>query len=228
MFPTLVNTAAVLIGSLIGLSFHGRLSSRFKRILFQAIGLSVAIIGMKEALKTQDVPFLAFSMILGGLVGEWINIEEQLKCLGNRCKSLFNQENDSTFTEGFVYASLLFCVGALTVVGTFQAGVNGNGDLLYTKSVLDGHVAIFLAGAMGVGVALSAGTILLVQGTLTLLFMAFGAGLPEPVLTEVSAAGGLLIMGIALNLLEIAEIKVGNLMPGMLFAGMFIWIKTLL
>ncbi|MDX9753514.1 MAG: DUF554 domain-containing protein [bacterium] len=226
LLPTFVNTLAVLAGAGLGLWLHGRMSARFKTVLFQAIGLATAIIGIQMAIPTREVPLLALSMILGGLLGEWLNIEENLKRLGDRMQSLWGGEG-SAFTEGFVYASLLFCVGAMTVVGTFQAGVQGNGDLIYTKSLMDGHVAIFLAGAMGAGVLASAGTVLVVQGLLTVLFLLCGAGFPAPVIAEIGAAGGLLIMGIAINLLEIGHVKVGNLLPSMAFIAIFVWLKLL-
>ncbi|HXK95774.1 MAG TPA: DUF554 family protein, partial [bacterium] len=129
------------------------------------------------------------------------------------------------FIDGFVNASLLFCVGAMSVVGSFRAGVEGNGDILYTKSMLDGHAAIFLAGAMGAGVMASAVSVLGFQGGLTLLFIAFGRGLPDFVIREVGAAGGLLIVGISINLLDVGKIRAGNLLPAMLLAGILAWMQ---
>lgn len=224
LFPTVVNAVAILLGSLIGLSFHGRVSERYRTILFQAIGLVTGMIGIQYAIQTREVPLLAFSMILGGLLGEWLNIEAFLHSLGDTFQRWMGHR-ESQFTEGFVYASLLFCIGAMAIVGSFQAGVERKGDLLYTKSLLDGHVAIFLAGAMGAGVMLSALTVFVVQGVLTLLFLAIGSGLPANILTEISAAGGLLIMGISINLLEIGTIRLGNLLPSMFFAGLLVWGK---
>ncbi len=224
MTPTLVNTLAVLLGSLIGLLLHERISDRFKVVLFQTIGLATIVIGMRDALRTEHVPVLALSMILGGLTGEGLNIEGRLESAGGYLKRLMHFEGDPQFIEGFVYASLLFCTGAMTILGTLRAGVEGNGEILYTKSVLDGHAAIFLAGAMGAGVMVSAVTILIFQGGLTLIFMGIGEKLPEYVVTEVGAAGGLLILAISINLLGIGKIRVGNLLPSMLFAGILIWI----
>lgn len=221
MFPTLVNAIAVFAGSAIGLWAHGRVPERFRTIMFQAIGLVTLLIGFRDALQTQNIPMLALSMIFGGLLGEALDIEKQLGRIGEGLKHLFAKDGDSSFVDGFVYASLLFCIGAMTVVGTFRAGVEGDGEIIYTKSLLDGHVSIFLAGAMGAGVMASALTVLGVQGALTLIFMAAGRGLPPEVISEVAAAGGLLIVGIGLSLLDVVKVRLGNLLPGMFFAGVF-------
>ncbi len=228
MIPTIVNTIAVLTGASIGLLFHHRLSDRFRTILFQAIGLATIAIGLKDTLKTEDIPILALSMIVGALIGEWLNIEAFLESLGATLKRWSGRESDSQFIDGFVFSSILFCAGALTVVGTFEAGVQGIGDKIYVKSILDGHASIFLAGAMGAGVMASAATVLVFQSALTLLFMFWGMGLPEYVITEVAAVGGLLIIGISINLMELGHVRVGNLLPGMFFAGLFVWIKHLI
>ncbi len=228
MLPTIVNTIAVLIGAGIGLLFHSWLHERYRRILFQGIGLATLLIGLTEALKTQEMLLLAFSMILGGFLGEWINIEERLEAAGEWLKNHVGNPDDPEFIDGYVYASLLFCVGALAVVGSFRAGVQGDGTLLYTKSLLDGHAAIFLAGAMGAGVMASAVSVLVFQGFLTLVFMLWGGNLPEYVITEVGASGGLLIVGISINLLELGHIRLGNLLPAMLFAGLFAAIKPII
>ena len=225
MISTLVNTLAVLLGAAVGLGLHGRITDRFRIILFQSIGLITLIIGLRDALKTEDIPLLALSLILGALIGEGLNIEGRLESVGAILKRWMRVEGDSQFIEGFVAASLLFCTGAMTVVGTLKAGVEGNGEIIYTKSLLDGHAAVFLAGAMGAGVMASAATVLFFQGGLTLMFMLVGANLPDFVITEIGAAGGLLIVGISINLLNIGKVRVGNLMPGMLFAGLLIWIR---
>jgi len=225
LLPTLVNALAVLMGSAIGLLLHGRLSNRFREILFQAIGLATVVIGMRDALATNHIPILALSMILGALAGEGLNLEGRLESLGGLLQRRLYPRGDGEFIQGFVTAGLLFCVGAMTVVGALRAGVGGNGEIYYTKSLLDGHAAVFLAGALGAGVMASAGCVLCVQGGLTLLFMIVGANLPDYVVREVGAAGGLMILAISINLLGIGKVRVGNLLPGMLFAGVFIWFK---
>ena len=162
----------------------------------------------------------------GALLGETLNLESHLENAGKHLQRLTRRDRQEGFVEGFVYASLLFCVGALTIVGCLQAAMEGNGELLYTKSLLDGHVAIFLTGAMGAGVMAASVTILLFQGGLTLFFLWAGPHLPEPVIREMGAAGGLLIIAIGLNLLEIATIRVGNLLPGMFLGALLFWWKS--
>lgn len=223
MFPTLVNAVAVFIGALIGLGFHGRISDRYRTILFQALGLITLLIGIKDALHTQNIPLLALSMIAGGLIGEAIDIDKRFNQVGEWLKHRCARPGDHEFVDSFVYASLLFCVGAMTVVGSFRAGVQGDGEILYTKSLLDGHAAIFLASGMGAGVIASSLTVLVVQGGLTLLFMLTISDLPEAVVTEVGAAGGLLIAGIGLMLLDVVKIRLANLLPSMFVAGLLAW-----
>lgn len=225
MLPTVFNTVTVFIGASIGCFMHHYISERYRTILFQSIGLSTLLIGIKESLHTTEIPLLAFSMIGGGLLGEWLNIEERLKGLGGWLKRWFGGQDDSRFLDAFVYASLLFCVGAMTLVGTFRAGVLGDGELLYTKSVMDGFAAMVLASGMGSGVAASAVFVLLFQGSLTLIFMLWGNQLPEYIVTEVGASGGLLIIGISINLLNVGMIKIGNLIPGMVLTGLLVWVK---
>ncbi|MDP8243414.1 MAG: DUF554 domain-containing protein [Candidatus Hinthialibacter antarcticus] len=223
MFPTIVNAVAVFVGALVGLGFHGRISERYRTILFQALGLVTLLIGMKDAMQTQSVPLLALSMIAGGLIGEAIDIDKRFNQVGEWLKHRFAKPGDHQFVDSFVYTSLLFCVGAMTVVGSFRAGVQGDGEILYTKSLMDGHAAIFLASGMGAGVLASSLTVLVVQGGLTLLFMLTISDLPETVVTEVGAAGGLLIAGIGLMLLDVVKIRLANLLPSMFVAGLLAW-----
>lgn len=223
MIPTIVNAVAVIIGASIGLAFHGRISERYRTILFQAIGLVTILIGMKDAMQTRSIPLLALSMIAGGLIGEAIDLDKRLNQVGEWLKHRIAKPGDHQFVDAFVYASLLFCVGTMTVVGSFRAGVQGDGEILYTKSLMDGHAAIFLASGMGAGVLASSLTVLIVQGGLTLLFMMTISDLPELVVTEVSAAGGLLIAGIGFMLLDVVKIRLANLLPSILFAGLLAW-----
>lgn len=225
MLPTLVNTLAVLVGSSIGLLFHNRIADRYRSILFQAIGLVTILIGIKDAMRSQEIILLALSFIIGGLLGEWIDIEGRIKSVGSVLKRAMKQEGDTHFIDAYVFASVLFCTGAMTVVGCFRAGVEGNGTLLYTKSLLDGHASIFLAGAMGAGVMASSLTILAFQGSLTVLFMFFVGELPGYVIDEAAAAGGLLIVAISINMMELGRVRVGNLLPSLFLAGFFVWLR---
>lgn len=220
LLPTFVNTLTVLAGSGVGLLLHGRIPQRFRVILFQTIALVTLIIGLKDAMACQNIPMLALGMIAGSMCGEALKIEQRLEGIGDWLRRRTGAGGDSRFVDGFVSASLLFCVGAMTVVGALEAGVERNGEILYTKSLLDGHAAAFLAGALGAGVMAGALTVFTFQGALTLVFMAVGAQLPDAAVREIGAAGGLMIVAISLNLLELATIRVGNMLPGMVFAGL--------
>ncbi len=223
--PTFVNTVAVIIGSLTGLALHNKLEERFRIILFQVLGLLTILIGLRDAMGSEDIPILALSLIAGAMMGEYMKMEEYFSHLGKWLYHAFAIKSRG-FSEGFITASILFCVGGMTIVGSFQAGVNANGELLYTKALLDGHAALFLAGAMGYGVLFSALTVFIVQGTLTLLFMFTGSFISPELITEVTAMGGLLILGIGLNLLGIVNIRTGNLLPALIFIVVLSWGKT--
>lgn len=212
--PTIVNMLTVIFGALIGVWFHKLLHERFRELIFQSLGLITILIGIRDAMGSQQIPLTALSLIIGAIIGEAINIEKHLSAIGIWLHKIINHK-DERFVDGFVNASLLFCVGGMTIVGTLQAGVNANGDILYTKATMDGLAAVFLAGAMGLGVLFSGITIFTVQGTLTAIFYAIGNQIPSTTVTELSAIGGLMIMAIGFNLLGVTKIRVGNLLPGL-------------
>jgi uncharacterized membrane protein YqgA involved in biofilm formation len=223
---TIVNVVAIIAGGIIGVFIKRGLPNRFKDTVVQAIGLSVCMIGISGALQgmfkvieggsidKQYTMILIFSLIIGGLIGELINIEDKLDRVGNWFQYRFAKEGGS-FAQGFVTASLVFCVGAMAIVGSLEDGLLGNPSTLFAKSILDGVLSIVLASTMGIGVVFSAVPILIYQGGVTLL-----AGLVKPLLTDVvilqmSMVGSILILGIGINILEIKKVKVGNLLPAM-------------
>lgn len=212
--PTIVNVLTVICGSLAGVLFHRILQERFRELIFQSLGLVTILIGLRDAMESQHIPFVALSLIIGAVLGEALNFETHLNNTGIWLHRVI-QHKDERFVDGFVNASLLFCVGGMTIVGSLQAGVSNNGDILYTKATMDGLAAVFLAGAMGVGVLFSSLTILLVQGLLTAVFFVMGKYIPPTTVTELSAIGGLMIVAIGLNLLGMVKIRVGNLLPGL-------------
>lgn len=213
--PTIVNTLTVITGALIGVWFHKLLEERFRELIFQSLGLITVLIGVRDAMGSQHIPLIALSLILGAIVGEAINIEKHLKSIGIWLHKTTTHQ-DERFVDGFVNASLLFCVGGMTIVGSLQAGVNANGDILYTKATMDGLAAVFLAGAMGLGVLFSGITIFVVQGSFTAIFYLIGSQIPSTTVTELSAIGGLMILAIGFNLLGVTKIRVGNLLPGLM------------
>ena len=224
MKGTLVNTATVMVGSGIGLWVGHRLPENIKRIVLQAMGLVTILLGIQMALKTESVLILIGSLVLGGITGELLKIEEALEKVGEYLKRRVKSES-SNFVLGFVSASLLFCVGPMTIVGSLEDGMSGKADLLYIKSVLDGFASLILSSSLGIGVLFSFLTVLFFQGSLTLLGGQLQFLLRENIINEMSAAGGLLIVGIGLQLLEIKKIKVANLLPTLLYAVVLAYLK---
>ena len=226
MVGTLINVGTVLAGTAIGTTVGPRLPERIQQRVLAGLGLITLVIGIDLALAwgredtTASTPlFVLGGILLGGIVGEAIGIERRLEALGDRLQGRMAGANGhSTVSEGFVTASLLFCVGSLAVIGSIQDGLTGDYQTLATKAVLDGFAAVALAATLGWGVALSAGSVLAVQGTITL-----GAGLFEDILVGealavLTSAGGITIVGIALKLLDVKDVKVGNFLPALIIA----------
>jgi uncharacterized membrane protein YqgA involved in biofilm formation len=230
MTGTLINIATVLVGSLLGVTFGGRLSDNVRTTVLRALGLVTLIIGIKMALSTANELIVLGSVVVGGLLGEWWGIEDGLERLGGWLESRFNRGEEGSagsFIQGFVTASLLFCVGPMSILGSIQDGLSGDYRLLTIKSMLDGFAALAFSSAMGIGVAFSALVILAYQGGLSLLAGLAEALLSEAMVTEMTAAGGVLIMGLAVStLLEIKPIRVGNYLPALVIAPLIVWLLT--
>jgi len=184
------------------------LSERFKTTLFFAVGLSTIGIGVQMIIGANNFLIVLFSMVIGGVIGEWLNIELRLKQVGDRM-----QEGD--FSTGFVASSLLFLVGPMTIVGSITAGLSGDGDIIYTKSILDFVSSIVLSSTYGLGVIVSSVTVLIVQGVITLLAGKLTFLMSPAYLNDLVAVGGLMVLGIGLRILEIKDTKVGNFLPGL-------------
>ncbi|MCX5829237.1 MAG: DUF554 domain-containing protein [Deltaproteobacteria bacterium] len=217
MKGTLVNTGAVIVGSLIGMAAGKRLPERLKTILMQCLGLSTILIGLQMALSEKDVIPTIGCLLIGALTGELINIEAAMDRLGEWLK-VRARSDSSTFVEGFVTTSLLYVTGAMVIVGSIQDGTTGDATTLYIKSMLDGVASIAFASTLGIGVAFAALSVLCVQGALTLLASQL-AFLQQPaVLGAITATGGLLIVAIGFNLLNMVKIRIGNLLPALVYA----------
>lgn len=219
---TIVNTAAVVAGGLIGSRVKNGLPRRYRDIIMQGIGLSVVIIGVSGALqgigslkgsKPDPIMFMILSLVIGSAAGEWFDIEARLDRLGKWFEGKFAKSGDNNFAQGFVSASLLFCVGAMAIVGALEDGLKGDAGTLYAKSILDGVSATVFATTLGIGVAFSAISVLVYQGSITLLAGFVGPYLTAEVIGQMSLAGNVLIMAIGINLLKIRQIKVGNMLP---------------
>jgi hypothetical protein len=233
---TLLNIVTVLIGGLAGLAFGSRFSDRARQTVLAGLGLFTAAIGLRMFLETQNPLYPLGGIVLGGLIGEGLRIEESLARLGAWLENRFARrsgETTSTFVRGFLTASILFCVGPITILGSIQDGLTGDFQLLAIKSVLDGFAALALASALGVGVLFSIVVILVYQGGLTLLATQAQAVLTGPMTAEMTAVGGILLLGVAIGaLLELRPIRTGNLLPALfltpLLVALVAWIATLL
>jgi hypothetical protein len=229
MIATLVNAAAVLVGSLIGVFLNTRIKDDFKNIVYTAIGIVSLIIGISMTLKSQRIIYLALSLVIGGLLGNWWNIEGGILRLGDFLKRRFGRgDDDHDFAYAFLTSSVLFCVGAMTIVGAFKAGAEGNYELIFTKSVMDGFMSIMLAAAMGIGVMFSFVTILVYQGGLTLLATLIKPLVTPLVLSELTGVGGALVIMIGINLLSLRSIKTANFIPSLIVILGFVAIDPVL
>ena len=216
MIATIVNVVLVLLGSILGLVFKNRISSRFSATLTSALGLCVMGIGVTSMIGTNDTLCVIVCMVAGTLLGEALRIEDRLEGIGDVLRRrLLRQGGSNRFVEGFVNATVLFCVGAMAINGSMEAGMNQNYDILISKGVIDGVTSITFAAAMGIGVAFSVVPLFLYQGGLTLIFSVVGQAMDPLVVTEMSAVGGTIIVGIALNMLGLPKekIRVGNMLP---------------
>jgi uncharacterized membrane protein YqgA involved in biofilm formation len=217
MIATFVNCVTVIVGSLIGLLLHRKISDSFKHVVYVGAGMISLVLGIKMGLVTVRIVFMALALILGGILGEWWNVEGGILRFGEFLKKRFaKRESEKDFAGGFLNASVIFCVGAMTLVGAFKAGAEGNYDLILTKSVMDGFMAIMLTAAMGIGVAFSAITILVYQGGITLLAGVLQPLVNELLIGELTAVGGVLVIMIGLNLLGLAKLKTANYIPALL------------
>ncbi|MGI6450814.1 MAG: DUF554 domain-containing protein [Desulfitobacteriia bacterium] len=218
MLGTTVNLLAIVFGGIAGILFGKAFPEKLKNTLIQGIGLTVIIIGLQMALKTNNVLIVIASLVVGGIIGETIDIEESLNNLGRLLEKKLSGGGEGKFTKAFVTTSLIYCVGAMAIVGALEDGLNGNHSILFAKSALDGITAIIFASSMGVGVIFSAIPVFIYQGGIALFAGLLQGILSDLVVLEMSAVGGLLIFGIGINMLGIKEIKVGNLLPGIFIA----------
>ena len=223
MIGTLVNIAAIVVGSSIGLLIHKKLPERFVKTTFQIMGLFTLVLGMKMALESQQLLVMIFSLIIGGLIGTAANLDNKVQNFSKILSRKFGGKNEN-FSKGLITAFLLFCVGSMTIVGALEEGMNNDPSLLLVKSLMDGFSSIALSVAFGIGVMFSVIPLLIFQGGLTLLAMYLGSFLPVEYITEISAIGGLILLALGMNLLEITKIKIIDLLPAILFTPFILWV----
>ena len=221
---TVVNAAAILAGAALGLVLRQGLPDRWQETIMHAIGLSVMVIGIQMAMKTNNIIIVIISLVAGAIIGEYFDIDKALNRFGSWIggKLTKGDEKNSAAAiigQGFVSTSLIYCVGAMAIVGSIQEGLTGDASTLYAKSILDGITAIIFAANMGVGVALSALSVAIYQGTITLLAGSMEAIMSPALLAELTATGGILIIAIGLNMLKLVQIRIANMLPAIIAAG---------
>ena len=232
MTGTLLNIATVLVGGVIGLIFGARIPDKLKSTVISGMGLFTAAMGLQMFLITENPLIVLGSLLIGTLLGEWWRIEDRLENLGKFLEERFSKEGEqgsNKFVRGFLTASLLFCVGPMTILGSIQDGLSGDYNLLAVKSVLDGFAALAFASTLGVGVMFSTIIILVYQGGISLLAAQLDAIVTPSMLNELTATGGVILLGLAISsLLEIKKIRVGNMLPSLAVAPLIVWVLSLL
>lgn len=216
MTGTIVNFTAIIVGGTLGTKFKSILPQRVISLLFQVFGLFTLYLGITMGLKTQNALLIAFSLILGALTGSVINLQDKTDRLGEKIKNKLNLKGDR-FTEGFMVASLLFCMGPVAILGSIEEGINGESKLLLIKSLMDGIASMALASTLGIGVTFSAVPILIYQGSLTLFAKWMGTSFNQTMVNEVSAVGGILLLGMGISILEIKKINVIDFITALIY-----------
>lgn len=235
MVAVFVNTATVLLGSVLGLIFRNKISEKLTQAVITALALVTLLIGMDSALGTADILCVIICMALGTVIGELMRIDDGVEGAGDfiKAKLLRGKGVGSRFTEGFVTACIVFCVGSMTIMGSFESGINGNHSIIYAKSALDFVSSMMFAAAMGMGVPFATLFVLVFQGALTLLAGVLAPFLNAAVVTEMSAVGGTILIGMGANLLELGQkrIKVANMLPAVFLPIAYVplsaWITSL-
>ncbi|HOK18525.1 MAG TPA: DUF554 domain-containing protein [Caldisericia bacterium] len=216
MKGTFVNIITVIVGSFIGILIGTKFPENIKKIAFDGVGLSSLALGIMLALKTDNIIIMVFSILFGAIIGELLKIEEFLENFGDKIKNKVKAK--SSFTEGFITATLIFCVGSMAIIGSINEGLTGDATILYTKSILDGITSIALSSTLGIGVMFSTLPILIYQGGITLFSSTIKNLFTTHAINMITGVGGVLIIGIGLNLLGIKKIKLANFLPALIIA----------
>ena len=223
---TLVNAIAILAGGTLGILFRGRFPERISDTALQVMGLFTIFVGINMAAQGHELILILISLAFGAMLGEWINIEDHLDRFGAWLEERLNIKGDSP-AKGFIFASLVFCVGSMAIVGSITDGVRGDHSILFTKALMDGIISIPFAAVMGIGVLGSSFSILLYQGSLTLLARELQPLFTPYLIGELTAVGGVIVMGIGFNILGLKKIRVGNFLPSLLMIILILSIKGL-
>lgn len=222
---TLINTFTVLAGGGLGLLIGDKIPDRVRVIIVQVIGLVTLAIGLRDVMNTDNMVFPLVGMVVGAIIGEFLKIEDRLASLGEYLRRKFAKNaGESKFVNGFVTATLLFCIGPLTILGAIEDASGKTPQLYIIKGTLDGFMTIIFSALYGVGALFSAASVFVVQGTLTVFGASLDALLDDRMRLELFAAGGLAVMAIGINLLEIKKIRLGSLLPGLILTPILVWI----
>ncbi|MDP4173792.1 MAG: DUF554 domain-containing protein [Bacteroidota bacterium] len=227
MFGTTVNALAIASGSILGLIFKNSVLKKYNSTVMHALGLAVMLIGLKSAFKTENILLLISSLAIGSVIGELLRIEDRLENMGKFIETKFSR-NSQGVAEGFVTASLVYCVGSMAVIGSLESGLTGNHQTLFAKSVIDGISSVIFASSLGIGVIFSSVSVFLYQGFITISSSSIKDYLTPSVVTEMSAIGGLLIAAIGLKMLEIKSLKIGNMLPSIIIPLVYYIFKLLI
>lgn len=218
MFATVINAIGIAAASLIGVLFQNKINEKYTSSILVGLAIIVGIIGMTYAIDTADTLGMIICIVIGTFCGEWIKIEDRLESFGDQLKKRFTAKDaNSTFTQSFVVGSLLFCIGPMAILGSLQAGTVGDPTIILSKTIIDSIAALSFAVALGIGVLFSGVSVLLYQGLITILAIWISPYLSDAIITEMSAVGGVLMIGIALNMLGLGKekIRVGNMLPAL-------------
>lgn len=221
LLGTIVNAVAIGIGTLVGVLLRSGIPAKYKETSVAALGLAIMLIGFKGAWETNNSLIMIAALAIGAIIGEFLRIEDRLHQFGQKAERYLG--NSGNFGEAFVTATLVYCVGAMAIMGSLQSGLSGNHETLFAKSLLDGISSIFFASTLGAGVALSAVSVLVYQGAITLGAKWLSVLISAPMITEMNAVGGILVIAIGLNILEIRKTRVGNLLPAIIVAALLAW-----
>jgi len=219
---TILNVITVLIGGALGAALGQRLPDKMRQTVLHGLGLVTIAVGLRMALDTANILIVMGSVLLGGMLGEWWRIEDRLQAAGDRLQDRMGVGESGTLAQGFVTASLIFCVGPMTILGSIRDGLTGDYSLLAIKSLLDGFAALALASSLGIGVLFSAVTVLVFQGGLSLLARMAQVGMTPAMIAEMTATGGVIIMGIGLILLDIKRVRLASYLPGIFIAPLVV------
>jgi uncharacterized membrane protein YqgA involved in biofilm formation len=235
LLGTVVNAAAIIVGSLIGRMMSG-IPDTIRQTVMQGIGLAVVLLGLKMSLQTENILLLIVSMVLGSIAGELLGIENGLNRAGHWLEQKLGGRKQGSIATGFVTTTLVYCIGAMAVLGAMDSGLRNNHDILYTKAMLDGFSAIIFTSTLGIGVLFSAVPVFVYQGVIAILSTQIYEWVSKPmldaILAEVTAVGGLMIIAIGINILELRKINVANMLPALLIAAAGVpfvtWLDTLI